>query len=85
MSVLHILNKMNEAMKIFLETACTFPRLQEKRDAALDIIYEKLTIIPIQKAWRSKTLKDSTINSSNKRHFEENTIISDCVKRSCYR
>lgn len=45
---------MNEAMKIFLETACTFPRCQEKRDAALDIIYEKLTVIPIQKAWRSK-------------------------------
>ena len=45
---------MNEAMKIFLETACTFPTSQEKRDAALDIIFTKLTVIPIQKAWRSK-------------------------------
>jgi hypothetical protein len=46
---------MNVITRVVLEKAVVFPKMLEKRDAALDVMYDKLIVIPIQKAWRSKS------------------------------
>jgi len=52
---------MNKSLRIILEMALETYILnisaRAKRDAALDIIYGKLVLIPIQRAWRAKKLQ----------------------------
>ena len=48
-----------------LEKAVVFPNKLEKRDAALDIMYDKLIVIPIQKAWRSKSPEEKVSTSKS--------------------
>jgi len=56
---------MNAVTKIMLEKAVVFPNKLEKRDAALDIMYDKLIVIPIQKAWRSKSPEEKVSTSKS--------------------
>ena len=56
---------MNAVTKIMLEKAVVFPNKLEKRDAALDIMYDKLIVIPIQKAWRSKSPEQKAATSKS--------------------
>jgi len=56
---------MNAVTKIMLEKAVVFPNKLEKRDAALDIMYDKLIVIPIQKAWRSKSPEEKAATSKS--------------------
>ena len=45
---------MNIALKIIIDKAIEYLEAPSARDAALDLIYTKLLILPIQRAWRSK-------------------------------
>ena len=59
-------------MKLVLEFAVVYPKSKEKRDAALDVMFDKLTVIPLQKAWRSKSPEQkAAISSFIKRSLEE--------------
>ena len=46
---------MNPIVQFVLEKAFVFPNSLDKRDTALDIMFAKLIVIPIQKKWRSKS------------------------------
>jgi hypothetical protein len=46
---------MNTALKLVIDKAIDYPLAAEKRDAALDTIYTKLIVLPLQKSWRSKS------------------------------
>jgi len=48
---------MNIALRIILEKAFEYRKAREERDEALDLIYTKLLILPIQRSWRSKHSK----------------------------
>jgi hypothetical protein len=45
---------MNIALKIIIEKAIEYPKSLNERDAALDQIFTKLLILPIQRSWRAK-------------------------------
>ena len=65
-------------MKLVLEFAVVYPKSKEKRDAALDVMFDKLTVIPLQKAWRSKsTEQKAAISSFIKRSLEETNSYDD--------
>lgn len=54
---------MNTALKTIIDKAIYYEKEREVRDAALDTIYEKLTLVPLQRAWRNKTAEQKKIIS----------------------
>ena len=70
---------MNSVTKLLVETGVVYSKSKEKRDAALDIMYDKLVVIPIQKAWRSKTKEQkAAISSFIKMALDEPSPCSCC-------
>jgi hypothetical protein len=54
---------MNTCIKVLIDKAIHYPKEKEARDAALDVIYAKLIVIPLQKAWRNKSDEDKKMIS----------------------
>lgn len=46
---------MNLAFKLIIDKAFEYPTHEAKRNEALDTIYTKLIVLPLQKSWRSKS------------------------------
>ena len=46
---------MNIAFKFMIDKAFEYPTDETKRNAALDTIYTKLIVLPLQRSWRSKS------------------------------
>ena len=55
---------MNSIMKIIIDKAIEYEN-QEKVTPIIDIFYEKLTVLPIQRAWRQKCRKGNHKNISS--------------------
>ena len=47
---------MNIALKMVIEKAINSPKLSQKLDEAIDTLYAKLIVNPIQKLWRNKKI-----------------------------
>ena len=54
---------MNTCFKVLIDKAIHYPKEKDTRDAALDVIYAKMIVIPLQKAWRNKSDEDKKMIS----------------------
>ena len=56
---------MNSVIKLIIDKAIDYPADIEKKTAALDEIYAKLVVIPLQRVWRSKSPSEKRRISDN--------------------
>jgi hypothetical protein len=62
---------MNLAIKLMIDKAFDYSITEKKMDAALDTIYIKLIVLPLQRSWRSKS-------PSEKR------MVSEAIQKNLY-